>query len=311
MTTRATRSPLITRRDEWLFSEGTHTRLYDKLGAHLMTVAGTPGVHFAVWAPNARGVSVTGDFDDWHERRHPLHAHGDSGLWSTFVPGVAEGELYKFAIDSPHVRDTLHKADPFAFAAEMRPGTASRVADLSRHAWGDAEWIAERAKRDPLRTPMSTYEVHLGSWMRSAKGEWLSYGDAAVKLRDYVLDIGFTHVELLPGATLQLYIKDDISIGNNAMLNVNTADPTRMTIYYLGTSTMDLGNNEQIYARIVAPNAAVDISNNTQVFGSIVADSITLSQNAQFHQDTILARPYRNVILGGAGVANIRWDERP
>jgi 1,4-alpha-glucan branching enzyme len=191
--------PTIGDVDLHLIGEGTHERLYDVLGAHPRTHEGIEGVGFAVWAPNARSVRIVGDFDRWDGRLLPLRSMGASGVWELFVPGIGPGELYKYEILG---RDgTLRlKADPLAFAMQVRPETASRVWDPSVYPWTDDAWMAERATRDPYRSPMATYEVHLGSWMRNDDGSWLGYRQAAEKLVAHCRRFGFTHVELMPVA---------------------------------------------------------------------------------------------------------------
>jgi len=186
--------------DLHLFHEGTHTRLHNCLGAHLETRDGQTGCHFAVWAPNAHAVSVMGDFNGWHRHSHWLQQlHAGSGIWEGFVPGVVAGQRYKFHIESAQHGYKVDKADPFAFAAEEAPATASVVAPLD-HSWNDAEWMARRKATNALDAPISVYEVHLGSWRRSPDdpGKLLGYRDLAAPLADYCADMGFTHVELLP-----------------------------------------------------------------------------------------------------------------
>ena len=171
-----------------------------RLGAHLDRQGGVAGTRFAVWAPNAAAVSVVGDFNGWRHDAAPMTRTEESGLWSRFVPGVAGGALYKYSI-TPRGTGGRHfdKADPVAFAAETPPGTASKVWDLGGYAWGDADWLARRASANALDAPISIYEVHLGSWMRSPGGNrWLSYREIAPKLADYAAEMGFTHVELMP-----------------------------------------------------------------------------------------------------------------
>jgi 1,4-alpha-glucan branching enzyme len=199
-TTSATRSPFLTDFDLYLWGEGKHYRAYEKLGAHLTEQDGLAGTHFAVWAPNAREVSVIGDFNSWEPGAFYLHQRATSGIWEGFVPGVGQGALYKFAIESHHQGYRVVKADPYAFAAEMRPNTASRVWDLGGHAWGDADWMARRGRAHTVDAPIAIYEVHLGSWMRvpNEGNRWLSYRELADKLATYVHDLGYTHVELLP-----------------------------------------------------------------------------------------------------------------
>jgi 1,4-alpha-glucan branching enzyme len=185
--------------DLHLIAEGTHERLYDVLGAHPRTQEGTAGVSFAVWAPNARSVRIVGDFDRWDGRLLPLRSMGASGVWELFVPGIGAGELYKYEILG---RDGVLrlKADPLAFAMQVRPETASRVWDPSAYRWTDDDWMRDRADRDPYRSPMAAYEVHLGSWMRNPDGSWLGYRQAADRLVEHCRRFGFTHVELLPVA---------------------------------------------------------------------------------------------------------------
>jgi 1,4-alpha-glucan branching enzyme len=180
--------------DLHLFREGTHGRLYQKLGCRL---AGD-GARFAVWAPNARAVSVVGDFNGWNVDAHPALVRDDgSGLWEVDVPGVAAGQKYRFAIRNA-LGDLVQKADPFARLAEPAPGTASVAWDTGGHDWGDAAWMQARAAGDALAAPMSVYEVHLGSWRRGDDGTMLDYRSAALLLADYVQRMGFTHVELMP-----------------------------------------------------------------------------------------------------------------
>ena len=192
-------APTLGEVDLHLISEGTHERLYDVLGAHSRTIDGTAGVSFAVWAPNARGVRLVGDFDRWDGRLLPMRSMGASGVWEIFVPGIGPGELYKYEILGQD--GTLRtKADPLSFSMEVRPATASRVWDTSAFTWTDDAWMAERANRDPYRSPMAAYEVHLGSWMRNDDGSWFGYRQAAKELAEHCRAFGFTHVELLPVA---------------------------------------------------------------------------------------------------------------
>jgi 1,4-alpha-glucan branching enzyme len=185
--------------DLYLFHEGTHFGLHEKLGAHPRVVDGVTGTSFAVWAPNAETVSVVGDFDDWRPDAQPLERRGNWGVWVGWVPGVGPGDRYKFHVVSTHGGYRANKADPVAFASELPPGTASIVADLS-YDWHDQEWLNHRRERNALAAPISIYEVHLGSWMRVSEEEhrWLSYRELAPRLAAYVRDLGFTHVELLP-----------------------------------------------------------------------------------------------------------------
>jgi len=191
--------PLLGELDLHLFNEGNHRDLAHCLGAQPMTLDGVAGVRFAVWAPNARRVSVVGDFNDWDGRRHPLRAHGNSGVWETFVPRVGPGAVYKYEIEGPHGLLPL-KADPVALQCEVPPRNASVVADPQPYAWTDADWMASRAARQSPHAPLSVYELHAGSWRRRwdegrPAPQWDELGD---QLIPYVKDLGFTHIELLP-----------------------------------------------------------------------------------------------------------------
>jgi 1,4-alpha-glucan branching enzyme len=191
---------LLTPDDLYLFNEGSHMRLFEKLGCHLRTVGGVEGASFGVWAPNARSVSVIGDFNGWNQGVDQLRPLERSGIWEGFVPGVERGAAYKYRIVSRHGGYTVAKADPFAFTSETPPRTASRVWDLE-YEWSDGDWMAGRGARNSLRAPMSTYEVHLGSWMRAPSGEgdgFLTYRDMAPRLAEYAKRMNFTHIELLP-----------------------------------------------------------------------------------------------------------------
>ena len=189
---------ILTDYDLHLLNEGTHWDCYNKLGAQLRTIDGVEGVNFAVWAPNATSVSVVGDFNVWDGRRHPMRKHIPSGFWELFVPGLSEGTLYKYRIrNNDRVFD---KTDPMAFAAEIPPRTAGMVVDLNRQHWHDGEWMAARQEKDWLHSPLSVYEVHLGSWKRPGDDptRWLSYRELAHQLVEYVKEMGYTHIELLP-----------------------------------------------------------------------------------------------------------------
>jgi 1,4-alpha-glucan branching enzyme len=191
--------PAITDFDLYLMGEGTHLRLWEVLGARPMEIDGVRGVRFGVWAPAARRVSVVGDFNLWDGRRHPMRAHPAQGVWEIFIPGLPDGTTYKYEILSRDGGAAFLKADPLAFAAELRPNTGSKVADLSRYAWHDTEWMEGRREVDYCTAPMTVYEVHLGSWKRGDDGARpLTYRESAVQLADYVTEMGFTHVELLP-----------------------------------------------------------------------------------------------------------------
>jgi 1,4-alpha-glucan branching enzyme len=190
----------LTDYDLYLLGEGTHYRLYDKLGAHVVEQDGMLGVHFAVWAPNARAISVIGPFNDWQPNVHRMQSRGVSGIWTAFVPNAAAGALYKYSITSQYNHYRVDKADPVGFAAEIRPQTASKVWDLSRYVWGDADWMERRGRAHAVDAPIATYEVHLASWRRVPEegNRWLSYREMAPLLADYVHDMGFTHVEFMP-----------------------------------------------------------------------------------------------------------------
>jgi 1,4-alpha-glucan branching enzyme len=195
---------VLTEQDIYLFKEGTYFNSYEKLGAHPVAAHGAlrepAGTHFAVWAPNARSVAVVGDFNGWNGASHPLSARADSsGIWSGFVAGVGPGAIYKYQIVSQHGGYRVDKSDPFAFRCELPPRTASVVCDTS-YTWGDGAWLQRRAQVNTLHAPWSIYEVHLGSWRRvpGEDNRWLSYRELARELGDYAVDMGFTHVELLP-----------------------------------------------------------------------------------------------------------------
>jgi 1,4-alpha-glucan branching enzyme len=185
--------------DLHLFNEGSHVRLWEKLGAHPGTAAGRTGTRFAVWAPSAERVSVVGDWNRWLPDATPLAALGSSGIWEGFVPGIARGARYKYHVASRYSGYRVDKADPLAFLAETPPDTASIVWTLD-YTWHDAEWLAHRAARQALTAPMAIYEVHLGSWRRVPEegGRSLTYRELAESLPDYAAELGFTHVELLP-----------------------------------------------------------------------------------------------------------------
>jgi len=190
---------LFTAEDIYLFNEGRNYRAYEKLGSHLTDANGEQGTSFAAWAPNARGVSVIGSFNDWNNHSHPLYPRGSSGIWEGFVPGAGKGALYKYHIVSRHHGYVGDKADPFSFWYEKPPRTASVVWDLD-YQWGDQEWMGTRAGRNSLHAPISIYEVHLGSWRRVPEehNRPLTYRETAPLLAEYVRSMGFTHVEFLP-----------------------------------------------------------------------------------------------------------------
>ena len=190
--------PVLGPMDDYYIAEGSHLRLFDKLGAHLMEHEGAHGVHFAVWAPNARRVSVVGSFNSWDGRRHAMRCRTDTGIWEIFIPGVHAGEPYKFEIVSRDGVVLPLKADPFAFQSELRPNTASVVARPLEHKWNDEAHSKHWGSVDARRQPMSTYEVHAGSWRRRSDGSFLSFDEMAEQLIPYCVDMGFTHIEFLP-----------------------------------------------------------------------------------------------------------------
>ncbi len=217
----AFKSPLLTDFDIHLFAEGNHHRIYEKLGAHMAEVDGVKGVYFAVWAPNARNVSVLGDFNWWDGRKHQMRLT-DGGIWELFIPGLATGTHYKYEIKN-HAGHIYEKSDPYGFQQEVRPKTASIVTDLHSYQWHDQDWLEQRRSSDLLKQPVSVYEVHLGSWLHASAAEpakrpdgetippvivadlkpgarFLTYRELAERLIPYVKELGFTHVELLPVA---------------------------------------------------------------------------------------------------------------
>ena len=190
--------PVLGPMDDYFIAEGSHLRLFDKLGAHLIEHEGAAGVHFAVWAPNARRVSVVGDFNDWDGRRHPMRLRRDTGIWEIFLPDIEAGRSYKYEIVGKDGRRLPLKADPFAFRSELRPATASITFAPAPHQWGDDAHRNFWRGADVRREPVSIYEVHAGSWQRRDDGTFLSWDEMADRLIPYVVDTGFTHVEFLP-----------------------------------------------------------------------------------------------------------------
>ncbi len=184
--------------DLYLFHQGTNYRAYEMLGAHLMTQEGRQGVRFAVWAPHAKAVSVVGDFNAWDTRVHPLQRLQDGEIWAGFIPGVKEGDIYKYAIEPQWGGPPILKADPYGFYAEKKPQTASRVFDLTHYAWHDEVYQAKKKQQPSYGRPMLTYEVHAGSWRRTADGEYLSYRELADQLIAYAAKMHYTHIEFLP-----------------------------------------------------------------------------------------------------------------
>jgi 1,4-alpha-glucan branching enzyme len=191
-------APHIDETDLTRFGNGAHVHAHRFLGAHALTIAGVPGIRFAVWAPNAERVSVVGTFNHWDGRYHPMAVRGDSGVWELFVPELGAGELYKYEICARDSRALKLKTDPYGAAYENRPATASVTTAAPSFRWDDAEWQHRRRSRDWLHAPISIYEVHLGSWRRSPSGQFLSYPELARQLGAYATDLGFTHIELLP-----------------------------------------------------------------------------------------------------------------
>jgi 1,4-alpha-glucan branching enzyme len=192
--------PVLTEYDLYLSGEGTHYLKYEKLGAHVREVAGVRGVHFGVWAPNAKRVSVVGNFNFWDGRVHPMRHRGQSGIWEIFIPGLDEGELYKFEILGRYDNYLGLKTDPYGFSGEVRPKNASVVRNIDGYEWKDRAWMESRSLRDWLHSPMTVYELHAGSWKRKPEegNRWLTYRELADELIPYVKRMGFTQIELLP-----------------------------------------------------------------------------------------------------------------
>ena len=190
--------PVLGPMDDYYIGEGNHLRLYDKMGAHTLHHDGADGVHFAVWAPNAKRVSVIGDFNNWDGRLHVMRLRMNTGIWETFVPGAVIGQGYKFEIIASNGNRLPLKADPFAYEAELRPNTASRISNREIGTWNDQSYMDARQQGDTRRKPMSTYEVHLGSWRRTDEDGFLDYDALARELIPYVKSMGFTHIECLP-----------------------------------------------------------------------------------------------------------------
>ncbi len=190
--------PVLGEVDEYLLGEGTHKRIWQALGAHLVEHEGVAGTHFAVWAPNAQRVSVVGDFNVWDGRRHPMRRRGATGVWESFVPSVGEGTAYKFEIRASNGDLMPLKADPVGFGSEHAPKNASVVRQLPTKPWTDQDWMAGRAARQTIDAPISVYEVQLASWRRAPGNRMLSYSELATQLVDYVASMGFTHIELMP-----------------------------------------------------------------------------------------------------------------
>lgn len=196
----AIRESFLGEMDLYLLREGRHWESYEKMGAHPREINGVKGVNFAVWAPNAQRVSVIGNFNQWDERVHPMQMIGDSGIWELFIPTVEAGMVYRYDILSRFQGFRAKKTDPYGFYAELRPQNASIVANINDYQWNDDAWMSERAAKNALVQPMSTYEVHLGSWKRNKDGNWMTYRELAEDLVAYVKEMGYTHIELLPVA---------------------------------------------------------------------------------------------------------------
>ncbi|MBF0134913.1 MAG: 1,4-alpha-glucan branching protein GlgB [Magnetococcales bacterium] len=192
--------PVLGDMDNYLFGEGNHWRIYDRLGAHPQIIDGVEGVLFAVWAPNALRVSVVGPFNSWDGRRHPMRLRVESGIWELFLPMVRPGDLYKYEVKGSNGGLVPLKADPYGRACEPSPGNASIVIANSDYKWNDSQWLEHRAKHDFYHTPMSIYEVHIGSWKRKPEEghRWLNYRELAEELVPYVKEMGFTHIEMMP-----------------------------------------------------------------------------------------------------------------
>jgi len=192
--------PSLGELDDYLIGEGSHQRMWEALGAHVVEENGISGVHLAVWAPNASRVSVVGDFNGWNGESNQMIVRGSTGVWETFVPAIGEGAVYKYEIRDRNNRILPQKADPFGFGAEHPPKTASVVRRLHQHKWADAKWMKARAVRNRFDQPISIYEVHLGSWKRVPEdgNRPLSYLEHATQLVGYIKDMGFTHIELMP-----------------------------------------------------------------------------------------------------------------
>jgi len=196
--------PTLGESDLFLFGKGDERRIYEKLGAQLRVIDGVPGVSFAVWAPNAQRVSVVGDFNHWDGRFHPTRLLGVSGVWEIFVPGVGEGACYKFEVRDAHGKISL-KTDPYGFFFEVPPKNAAIVWNNKKFKWTDDAWMKQRREQTPLRSPMSIYEVHPGSWRKKSLSESFSYRELAAPLVEYVKRMGFTHVEFMPPAEHPFY----------------------------------------------------------------------------------------------------------
>ncbi|MBQ2410155.1 MAG: 1,4-alpha-glucan branching protein GlgB, partial [Selenomonadaceae bacterium] len=188
----------LTEYDTFLFHQGTNCRAYEMLGAHLTEENGEKGVRFTVWAPNAKEVSVVGEFNHWDTRVNKMSKIDDGEIWKIFIPGIKEGDVYKYAIMPQHGGPHIMKADPYGYHAEVAPATASRVYDMNHYEWQDAEWQEKKKRTQSYGQPMLTYEVHLGSWRRTPEGNQLSYRDMAEQLVNYAKEMNYTHIEFMP-----------------------------------------------------------------------------------------------------------------
>jgi 1,4-alpha-glucan branching enzyme len=193
-------APILSETDLYLHNEGTLLKAWEKFGAHPLTHEGLAGTVFAVWAPGALRVSVVGDFNRWDGRRHPMRPRGATGVWELFIPGIAPGTVYKYEVKSRFRGYIANKADPFGFASELRPANASVVYDIAQYTWNDGEWLATRRQHQAFDAPINVYEVHLGSWKRTADNKWLTYRELADELVPYVKALGYTHIETMPVA---------------------------------------------------------------------------------------------------------------
>ena len=191
--------PMLTDLDLHLFNEGSHDRIYERLGAHRITVDGVTGINFAVWAPNAKSVSVVGNFNQWIDKKHPMQKRIPSGIWELFIPGLEYGEIYKFKLVNCFGQ-VEEKSDPYGFYSEVPPRTASVVSDLDSFQWTDDQWMKRRSESNPLEEPISVYELHLGSWKQDGSREngWKNYRELAHEIVEYCQNLGFTHIELMP-----------------------------------------------------------------------------------------------------------------
>ncbi len=190
--------PLLSDYDMYLFGQGRHQEIYEKLGAHPREIDGVEGINFAVWAPNCYKVAVVGEFNHWDSRTHAMENRGGIGIWEIFIPNIEVGTAYKYEVRSHNQGYRAQKADPYGFYAEVRPNTASIVYDIDRYDWQDDQWMKQRADKAPLEQPMNIYEIHLGSWRRKEDGEFYSYRELADELVPYLVDMDYTHIELLP-----------------------------------------------------------------------------------------------------------------